>query len=243
MADYDSGEITERERLAAQHQKDLANYNADTIKNQLSQQLYNYDIANKQNRSLADVQLKQNSRKNEADRFQAQRDLRNSAIGLMGTMGNAMNGSSTLNLIRMLDDRQDNDNVNYWNQLQTNQNTVENAYDEAVNQNVINQNDAVANAEAQMRGIEADTAANMNNINPNLYEAPGTGEMDLGSNNYFERYKYGGTEKGGDNYNNARLSGYIMPNNSRQQARQVAPANTVRRNDYFGRLLNGFNRR
>lgn len=241
MANYDSGEVTDRERTAAEHQKELAGFNAQTIKNQLQQQLYNYDLANKQNRSLADVQLKQNSRKNEADRFQAQRDLRNSAVGLLGTMGPAINGSATQNFISMLEDRQDNDNVNYWTQHQANQNAVENAYDEAVNQNVINRNDAVANAEAQLRGIEADTAANINNINPNLYEAPGTGNMDMGSNNFFEQQKYGaGTN---DEYNRARLSGYLMPENSRQTARQIAPANTINRGDYFAQLLNGFNRR
>lgn len=241
MANYDSGEITDRERTAAEHQKDLARYNADTIKNQLNQQLYNYDIADKQNRRLADVQLIQNSRKNDADRFQAQRDLRNSALGLLGTMGPAMNGSATQNFIGMLNDRQDNDNVNYWTQHQTNQNSVENAYDESLNQNVINRNDAVANAEAQLRGIEADTAANLNNINPNLYEAPGTGAMDFGSNGYFDQQRYGA---GADqDYNRARLSGYLMPENSRQAARQVAPTNTIRRNDYFGQLLNGFNGR
>ena len=63
MADYDAGEITERERLAAARQKEIAARNADAVKNQLSRQLANYDQANQQNAALRDVQLKQNERK------------------------------------------------------------------------------------------------------------------------------------------------------------------------------------
>lgn len=43
--------------------------------------------------------------------------------------------------------------------------------------------------------------------------------------------------------NNARISGYMMPDNSAQSARDVAPRNKLRGNDYFSRLVNGFNGR
>ena len=102
QSEYDAGNITDRERKAAENQIDLAKKNADDVRNQVSKQLETYDYANRQNRSLADVQLKQNSRKNSADRFEAQRDLQNATLGLLGSMGNAMNGSSTGNLMRML---------------------------------------------------------------------------------------------------------------------------------------------
>ena len=56
MADYDSAEVTDRERQAADHLGTIAGYNAQSTHNQLKQQLGNYDLADQQNRSLADVQ-------------------------------------------------------------------------------------------------------------------------------------------------------------------------------------------
>lgn len=179
MADYDNAEVTQRERLAAQNQIALSKYNADTVRNQLAQQMANYDMSDKQNRRLADVQLTQNSRKTEADRFDAMRDLQNSALGLFGSMNQAMNGSTTGNTMYMLGNRADKDNMNYWTQHQVNQNAVENAYDESVNQNNLARNEAASTAEATIRNMEADLAANLNNINPNLYQAPGTGDTSL----------------------------------------------------------------
>lgn len=233
MADYDNAEVTERERRAAENQKAIAKYNADATRNQLSNQLANYDFANRQNRRLADVQLKQNSRKTEADRFDAMRDLRNATTGLLGSMNQAMNGSAVGNLMSMLDDRMDKDNMTFWTQHQVNQNAVENAYDEAVNQNNVAKNDAIANAEQQLKSMEADLAANLSNINPNLYEAPGTGSTNLGSGDIASQKV---TE------NQARLSGYLMPDASRQQARKIQQPNTVQRNDYYGRLINSLRR-
>lgn len=234
MADYDAGEVTDRERKAAENQKAIAQHNVQATKNQLAQQLGNYDFANRQNRRLADVQLKQNSRKTEADRFDAMRNLRNATTGLLGSMNQAMNGSSVGNLLSMLDDRMDKDNMTYWTQHQVNQNAVENAYDEAVNQNNVAKMDAIANAEQAIKGMEADLSANLNNINPNLYEAPGTGSANLDAD-YASRQRIG--------ENQAKLSGYLMPDNSRAQARRIQQPNKVQRNDYFGRLLNGFNNR
>lgn len=235
QSDYDAGKITDREQLAADHQKELAGFNAQTVKDQLAQQLENYDFANRQNRRLADVQLKQNSRKTEADRFEAMRDLQNAALGMFGSMGGAMYGSSIGNLMRMLENRSDKDNVTFWTQHQVNQDAVENAYQEAYNQNQVAKNDAIANAQQALRGIEGDLAANLNNINPNLYEAAGTGSGDLGASGFYD------SRKVGENY--AQLSGYLMPDNSAQAARDVAPRNKAGGNDYFSRLINRFNGR
>lgn len=236
MADYDAGEVTERERLAAEHQKEIAKYNADATKNQLAQQLGNYDFANRQNRRLADVELKQNSRKSESDRFNAMRDLQNAALGLFGSMNQAMNGSTLGNLMRMLENRSDRDNETYWAQLQVNQDQVNNAYEESVNQNNVAKNDAAINAEQTLRGMEADLAANLNNINPNLYEAPGTGSANFGGQGTFDANKVA--------ENMAKLSGYLMPDNSAQAARDITPRNTLRSgSSYFNRLVNGFNGR
>lgn len=235
MADYDAGEITERERLAAARQKEIAARNAEGVKNQLRRQLANYDLADQQNAALRDVQLKQNERKAEADRFEAQRNLRNAALGLFGSMGNtAMNSSTLGNTMSMLRDRNDADNSVYWQQLMENRDTVLNAYDESVNQNQIAKNDAVINAEKALRDIEDDLSANLSNINPNLYQAPASAsDMRFYATELYDDNKV--------NPNIAKLAGYIMPENAEQTIRPQR--NRVQRNDYFGNLMNRFNRR
>lgn len=228
---YDSGEITDRERQAATNQKDLAGWNADTVKRQHAQQMGIYDMADQQNRRLADVQLIQNSRKTEADRFEAQRDLQNAALGLFGSMGNAMNGSTLGNTMYMLGDRNDKENQTYWNQLQQNQNAVENAYDESVNQNNVARNQASSNAEASLRGLEGDLAANLNNINPNLYESP----SGTYSDGFYDANKV--------EANMAKLAGYLIPEGSIRSDTVYNSRNKVGGNSYFARLMNKFNGR
>lgn len=232
QSEYDAGNITDRERKAAENQIDLAKKNADDVRNQVSKQLETYDYANRQNRSLADVQLKQNSRKNSADRFEAQRDLQNATLGLLGSMGNAMNGSSTGNLMRMLENRNDKDNNTYWAQHQVNQDTIENSYQDSYNQNQVAKRDAVTSAEKAIRDIESDLSANLNNINPNLYTKPGTSDADLNSGSVWNDNANGLQQA------NARISGYVMPDN-----RNGAQRNQLRQGDYFSRLVNRFNGR
>lgn len=232
MADYDAGELTDREKLAGKNQVEIAKQNADDVRNQLSKQLETYDFANRQNRALADVQLKQNSRKNSADRFEAQRDLQNAAIGLLGSMGpGAMNSSSMGNFMSMMGNRNDKENNTHWAQLQSNQDQVENSYADSFNQNQVAKRDAVTSAEKAIRDIESDLSANLNNINPNLYEEPGSGETNLDSGSVWNG-------AGNIQQNNAQVSGYIMPDN-----RQGAARNRVGGNDYFSKLINRFNGR
>lgn len=228
-------EVTDEQRKGANNQKQLANYNAESTKNQLSQQLENYNLSDQQNLRQSKVQKAQNSRQAESDRFDANRDLQNSVLGIMGSMGNAMNGSSTGNLMRMIENRNDRDNNTYWTQLQNNQDAVQNAYDEALNQNQIARNDAIINTEKALRDMQGDLAANLNNINPDLFEIPGTNETDLGATNYYNNHKF--------DANNAVLSGYLTPENSVQAARQIAARNRLAANDYFSQLINRFNRR
>lgn len=234
MADYDSGEITERERLAAERQKEIASFNAQAVRNQLSRQLANYDQANQQNAALRDVEKKQASRKAEADRFEAQRNLRNAALGLFGSMGNqAMNSSTVGNTMSMLRDRNDADNSTYWQQLQENWNQYDNAYNEAYNQNQVAKNDATTNATKALQDIESDLSANLSNINPNLYIGPGDAGYNFHTETFYNDNKV--------NPNLARLSGYLMPENAEQSIRPQR--NRIQRNDYFGNMLNRFNRR
>lgn len=232
-ADYDSGEITPRERKAAKRQFDVDKYNAQSTKNHLKRQLANYDMAEDQARDLTDVELDQNARKLESDRFEAQRDLASAALGLFGSMNQAMNGSTVGNFMRMLENRSDKDNSVYWTQHQVNNDATTNAFNEFLNQNQVNRNDAVAGTEKALRDQEASAAAAANNINPNLYQAPGTGDADFGSRNI---WKSNAVKR-----NNSELSGYVMPDNSVQEARRTAPRNRLRGNDYFSRMVNSFN--
>lgn len=235
--DYDKGKVTQREKLAAQRQNALAEYNAKSVTDQLKNQLKNYDVANKQNAKLRDVQLAQNSRKAETDRFEAQRNLQNAALGLFGSMNQAMNGSTVGNVMSMLANRNDSENNVYWQQLADNQNAVRNAYNESYNQNQIAKRDAVNNAYKALRDIQADHSANLANINPNLYEKPGANKA---INKLAKATKKKLNSKSLKQHN-AKLSGYVMPPVAEQAV--IGQRNTLQGNDYFSQLINGFNGR
>lgn len=210
MADYDAGEITDRERKAAENQTATSMQNVDDVRHQLDRQLENYALADIQNRNLASVQRDQNSRKTSADRFEAQRDLQNAAIGLLGSMGGAMNGSSLGNLMSMLRDRNDKENNTYWAQHQVNQDQVDNALQDSLNQNVIARRDAMQSAEKAVRDIEGDWRANMNNINPNLFPggsgAVGNTDEEKQAHDSFALWQ---PERAKEIY--PELSGYVIP--------------------------------
>ncbi len=240
---------TSAEKKAAANQTAISSQNVRDVQNQLARQLSNYDFADAQNRALRDVQLKQNSRKTSADRFEAQRDLQNSALGLLGSMGSAMNGSSTGNLMRMLENRNDKENNTYWAQHQVNQDAVNNEYADSVNQNRVARRDAMQAAEKSIRDIESDWAANMGNINADLFKQGAVGgNGSLSSTTAWQPNKAA--------QNNAAVSGYLMPDD-RGMGRDVTssyqnPANTrntgavrnrMRGNDYFSQLMNRFNGR
>lgn len=213
QSEYDSGEVTDREQLAGDRQKDIskftvnamrdsanyskgtaknvanwvdqqqrnlagtnaanttenAEYNAKSAREQLRRSVQNYNLANRQNKALRDTQFKQASQKSEAERFNAQRNLRNAALGLLGSMGNqALNSSSTGNLMYMLGDRNDADNTTYWQQLQDNRNAIQNAYDEAYNQNQVAKRDAANNAINTIEGMSSSLSSDLNNIEQDL---------------------------------------------------------------------------
>lgn len=248
MADYDAGEITDREQQAANNQTSISAQNVRDVQNQLNRQLANYDFADAQNRALADTQLKQNSRKTNADRFEAQRDLQAATLGLLGSMGSAMNGSSTGNLMRMLESRNDKENNTYWAQHQVNQDAVENAYQDSLNQNRVARRDAMQSAEKSIRDIESDWAANLNNINPNLFQMGAVNsDPALTSGTAWDESK--------SQQNNAQLSGYVIPDNMKANRTPTGtgqptnsmnvgtPRNRLNGNDYFSQMMNRFNGR
>jgi len=254
---YDDATLTTREKKAAKNQTDISSQNVRDVQNQLKRQLANYDFADAQNRALADTQLKQISRKNSADRFEAQRALRDSALGLLGSMGSAMNGSTTGNFMNMLRSRNDSDNNTFWAQLQENQDQVENAYNDSLNQNNVARRDAMQSAEKAIRDITSDWRANMNNINPNLF--PGN-KASIGDN---AKLKPGTAWKPKNvPRNDAQISGYVIPDNRGVGGRPIGGTNPAQsmnvgaaRNrvrggedsavggDYFSRMMNRFNGR
>lgn len=235
MADYDNAEVTERERQAANNLSTIAGFNADSTRNQLAQQLGNYDMADQQNRSLADVERSQNSRKTASDRFGQLKKTQTATQGLLGQADNALNGSSLFQLLNMLNTRVDLDNVEALNALTQSQNAVENAFQESLNANNLSRNDAASNAEFGLRGIEGDLAAQLNNINPSLFAAPGQGDANIGASGVYDANRQNATL--------SQLAGYFMPENAMAQARQVQPANVRTGTSYYDQLLNLYNRR
>lgn len=225
-------EVTDAQRQAANNLTDIANYNAQSTKNQLSQQLQNYDLADQQNRALADTEKNQSSKSAAADRFAQNKKLQNATRGLMGTVGNGLYGSTLYNIMDMLRSRQDLDNQSTLNTLQQNWDTAENAFNESKNSNVLARNDAASNAEYALRGIQSDTAAQLNNINPELFQSPGEGDTNVGADGTYENNKVAG--------NFAKMSGYIMPSQNQIETQTKPTTTTKTRNSYFNKLMQGY---
>ena len=223
-------DVTDEQRQAANNLTTIANYNAQSTKNQLAQQLENYDLADKQNRALADTEKHQSSKSAAADRFAQNKKLQNATRGLLGTVGSGLYGSTLYNIMDMLRNRQDLDSQATLNTLQQNWDTAENAYNESANANVLSRNDAATNAEYALRGIQSDTAAQLNNINPDLFVAPGEGDTNVGADGTAADNKH--------EANLARMSGYIMP--SKNQIEQQTKPRSVTKNSYFNKLMNGY---
>ena len=234
-ADYDKSEVTDREKKAAKRQNALATFNAKATQKQLKNQLATYDKADQQNRNLRDRELTQYARKSEVDRFQAQRNLQNAALSLFGSMNQAMNGSSVGNLMDMLSDRNDSDNVTYWNELQENRNQARNKYRESLNQNNASRLDAINSASKTVSDIMGDRSANLNNINPELYEKP-SGNKALN-----KIQKQINAQRKKVKLTDASASGYVMPSNAEQKV--TGKRNKLRGGDYYSKLINGFNGR
>lgn len=254
---YDDATLTTREKKAAKNQTAISKQNVKDVQNQLKRQLANYDFADAQNRDLADTQLKQISRKNSADRFEAQRALRDSALGLMGSMGTAMNGSATGNFMDMLRSRNDSDNNTFWAQLQENQDQVENAYNDSLNQNNVARRDAMQSAEKAIRDITGDWRANMNNINPKLFPKS---KASVGGSSSLKPSTAWDTSRAPKN--DSQISGYVIPDNRGVGTMPTGQANPsysmnvgAARNrvrggasnavggDYFSQMMNRFNGR
>lgn len=243
MANYENGEITNRERTAASRLGEIAQANYDSYAEQLNQKLAGYEQALRQNRSLADAELQEADRKSASERFGQLRKLQSTVASLMASSGNALAGSGNGNLLTMIRGRQDLDNNSAWEALQQNRDQIENAYNEAANQNYLAANEAASNAEYGLRGIRTDTATQLNNINPNLYEAPGTGKAGTFGPGIWALRKWG------DHLSKA--SGYITPSQDAEKVRDMGAEKDERSsaggsyrtygNSYIDRLIGGYN--
>lgn len=180
---WNEGNTIEGSRRNAANTTQGAEYSAAATNEQFRNQIANYDFANQQNANLRDTEFKQASRKSEAERFEAQRQLQNAALGLLGNMGNtALNSSTTGNLMSMLRDRNDMENSTYWQTLQDNRNQIQNAYDESYNQNQVAKRDAAINAMKSLKDINAELSSNLNNIQTGLWDNLGNLRSDLFGN-------------------------------------------------------------
>lgn len=170
---YDEGTVTARETLAAQKQGQIATHAADSATELYRNMLNNYNLSDVYNNELANEQRTQVGQKANTERFQQMRKEQQAVTGVANSMGNALDGSGNQILGEMATERKDQDNVDYWQQYVDNMNSVTNSQREAVNQNQLNRADMAANFRYQMQGMEEDLAAAYNNINPNLFVAPG----------------------------------------------------------------------
>lgn len=170
---YDEGTITTRENLAAQKQGQIASHAATSATELYRNMLNNYNISDVYNAELADEQRAQVGQKANTERFQQMRKEQQAVTGVANSMGNALDGSGNQILGEMATERKDQDNVDYWQQYVDNMNAITNSQRESVNQNKLNRADMAANFRYQMQGMEEDLSAAYNNINPNLFVAPG----------------------------------------------------------------------
>lgn len=228
---------TSEERAAADRQRAISAYDAETAANELQQAIENYQRADARNAALAEHQTRQVRRKAEADRFDQSRKLQDAAISVLGEMGpTALQGSATGNLLRMLYNRNDADNLTYWNQYERDRDTIWNENEASRNQNEAARDDAALRAESRRREIASNLAANLANISGDLYEHPNDVVTSSTTPNGMYSANMAPTRT-------IPASGYVMPQDAVQDARAVTPRNRLPRNDYFSRLMNGFNRR
>lgn len=229
-----AGKPTTDEKNAARRAEYIAKRNKRSVDLNLGWMNDLYDASDKQNKALLNTEKTQNRQKTEADRFQAQRSLQNAARGLMNTVGQGLNSSATGNIANMIRDQQDSDNVDYWTTLKQNQNTVKNAYQEALNQNYLSRREAGIKAQIAKRDIESNLAASLQNIHPKLYKKP-TSSGKYGSLSTQKDNTSDAKSKKSEADRRVRSSGYV----SNAYDQPTTNTNGTALNDYFSRLLRG----
>jgi hypothetical protein len=222
---------TAKENKAASQLKAISGFNAGSVTNQLNRALGDYDVADRQSESLANVQLEANSKKTASDRFSQAKRLQSSTRGILGAAGNALQGSQLGSLIGMLRDRNDLDSGEALSTLSDNQNAARAALTENKNATVLARRDAMTTAEMELRRLEGDLSAQLTSLNPDLYTAPGRGAANLGSATTAARRSTVAE-------NRAAKSGYFLP-----EAAPKVVAPKMQGASYFDKLLNSYNQR
>lgn len=244
-------ELTDEEKEAAENQNALAKMNIQDLQNQLNRQLDIYNQADAQNKRLADAERNQASRKAESDRFDAQRNLQAASLSLFGDMGQAMNGSATGNLMRMLENRNDLEDNAQLSQLLSNWEQTNNQYNDTLNQNRIARMEAMANAEKAINDATRNWMAALNNIDPSLFpkDGPVNGDKSLAASTAWKRKSEGAAPTSSFIYPFVRADNRGKggtPQGTANPAQSMNVGYTRNRQlggDYFSRLLNQFNRR
>ena len=244
-------ELTDEEKEAAKNQNALAKMNIQDLQNQLNRQLDIYNQADTQNKRLADAERAQASRKAESDRFDAQRNLQAASLALLGDMGQAMNGSATGNLMRMLENRNDLEDNAQLSQLLSNWEQTNNQYNDTLNQNRIARMEAMANTEKAINDATRNWMAALNNIDPSLFPKSGyvNGDASLAASTAWKRKAEGAAPT------SSLIAPFVRGDNKGKGGTPQGTANPAQsmnvgytRNrqlggDYFSRLINQFNRR
>lgn len=236
---------TDKERTAAERVNAISDWNRESANIGLEWNNALFDAADKQNKALLDTQAKQYRQKADTDRFQAQRNLLNATRGLNNTVGNGLTGSAAFNIANLAAGQQDANNVDYWNTLKQNLNTIDNAYQESLNQNYINRAKEAIDTELAKRDIEGNQAAARNNISQDLWEPPGN---DAGYSAESHGYKIGSYDtraraleqadaKKKEADNRLPLSTYTTSDQTNTLATRTNNGTRTQLNDYFSRLL------
>ena len=226
---------TSVQKKAAEQQRGLGGFNAASTVQQLDRTLEDFNLADRQNKALADVQLEANSKQSAADRFSQAKKLQSSTKGILGAAGNALQGSQMGSLAGLIRDRTDLDTGEVLGTLAQNQAAVNNNQSETKNTNLLARRDAINTAAFGLRGIEADTAAALSNINPDLYASPES--INLGSTAIGDR-------RGWYPENVAKAAGYFLPEASKKAPATAAnPGIKMQGSSYFDKLLNTYNQR
>jgi hypothetical protein len=185
--------ITKEQKRAARNMLRTQRYNAGSTAGQLSRDVSNLDMADRQNRANTDVTLGANSKQSEADRFAQALKLQGSASRLNDESGIAMQGSQLGGVQQMLGQRNAMDSAETLTTLGGNQQAAYAALDDALGENRIKKRELYSNAAFQTRNLEADAFAQLNTINPRLARAwakkgPGRGKTNFGSGRYVDRF-------------------------------------------------------
>ena len=183
-----STKVTPEQKRAARNLLSISKSNASSTRAQLKRGLSNYDMSDRQNTALAQIDFTKNAGQSDADRFAQAQKLQSSARGLFAESGNAMQSSQLGEVGNMLNRRNRQDQTEAVTTLGANQQAVQRTLDESINANILARRDLINNAAHALRGLESDYSAQLNNINPKLFKKPGKGKANFGSKRVADRF-------------------------------------------------------